>query len=125
MRTKSEPAPHHGKARISESCGKREGQGRKIHDRRCGGQRTFKNDSVIIEPTSGNTGIGLAAIAAVRGYRVILTMPETMSIERRKLLKAYGAEIVLTDGSKGMSAQIAEAKRLAAETPHSFIPGQV
>ncbi len=81
-------------------------------------------DSVIIEPTSGNTGIGLASVAVSYGLRLILTMPETMSVERRALLKAYGAEIVLTEGAKGMSGAIAKAKELAAEIPHSFIPGQ-
>ena len=84
----------------------------------------LKPDSVIIEPTSGNTGIGLAAVAAARSYRLILTMPETMSIERRNLLKAYGAKVVLTEGVKGMKGAIEKAQELASENPHSFIPSQ-
>ena len=93
-----------------------------IDEAEAGGK--LKPGSTIIEPTSGNTGIGLASVAAARGYRIIITMPETMSVERRQLMKAYGAELVLTEGSNGMKGAIAKAEELAKEIPGSFIPGQ-
>ena len=93
-----------------------------LDDAEAAGKR--KPDSVIIEPTSGNTGIGLASVAAARGYRIIIVMPDTMSVERRKLMKAYGAELVLSEGAKGMKGAIAKAEELAKEIPGSFIPGQ-
>ena len=93
-----------------------------VDDAEAAGKLT--TDSVIIEPTSGNTGIGLASVAAARGYRIIIVMPETMSVERRQLMKAYGAELVLTEGAKGMKGAIAKADELAKEIPNSFVPGQ-
>ena len=95
-----------------------------LDDAEAAGKIRPNDGYTIIEPTSGNTGVGLASIATARGYRVVITMPETMSVERRQLMAAYGAELVLTDGSKGMKGAIAKADELAAETPKSFIPGQ-